>query len=394
MNFNLGHINKIASVSVILTGDGYYFDLVLVKNKKDGIEILKKVKHLNSVEELLKHAGKYVSFILHFSGKGILNKQVENTPNYRSKMLFDTNLDDFYFTDVQSNDFVYSSMIRKDVVENIVELFNTKLNHIISITTGPFIVAELNTFINQSEICVYNYVLKFNHTTLVDYNKSEERLVKNYSIGDNLISNSEISAVAHAYLFFYGSENVTLPEDNAIFKVARKETEAKNVFIRFGAAMLIFFLVILMGNMIYLDQLNKTINENYAKLSTSEQALKQIGLLKDEKLRKEKMLNSSGVLNRQFLSFYLMEISNSAPNEIALTEISIRPVFSEIKQHLKIEIENNNIYILGETPSSNLLSQWIKRLEKKDWVNKIDILNYYYTKGKGEFELKIEMINV
>lgn len=394
MNFNLGHINKIASVSVVLSGDDYYFDLILVKNKKDGIEILKKVKRLNSVEELLKHAGKYVSFILHFSGKGILNKQIENTPNYRSKMLFDTNLDDFYFTDVQTNDFVYSSMIRKDVVNNIIELFNTKLNHIISITTGPFIVAELNTFINKSEVCVNDYVLQFNGTNLIDYNKSETRQVKNYSINNNLISNTEITAIAHAYLFFYNSKNVIFPEDDTIFKIAKKETEAKNIFIRFGAAILIFFLVILIGNMIYLNHLNKIINENYAKLSTSEMALKQIGVLKEEKLRKEKMLNLSGVLNKQFLSFYLMEISNSAPNNISLSEISIRPVYSEVKQHLKIEIENNNIYILGETPSSNLLSQWIKRLEKKEWVNKIDILNYYFTKGKGEFELKIEMINV
>ena len=46
---------------------------------------------------------------------------------------------------------------------------------------------------------------------------------------------------------------------------------------------------------------------------------------------------------------------------------------------------------LGKTPTSNILSEWITKIKQKSWIGKIDILNYVYNKGIGEFELKIEI---
>jgi hypothetical protein len=106
------------------------------------------------------------------------------------------------------------------------------------------------------------------------------------------------------------------------------------------------------------------------------------------------MLSSSGLMNKQFLSFFLKEFSNSSPNEIVFDRISIRPYTNEIKKNFKIEINENIIYVLGETQTSNILSEWINQIKQKDWIGKIDILNYVYSKGRGEFELKIEIVNV
>jgi hypothetical protein len=145
---------------------------------------------------------------------------------------------------------------------------------------------------------------------------------------------------------------------------------------------------------VYLDDLNKEISKNYDKLSLSEKTLQQIGVLNQEKDRKEKMLNTSGLLNNRFLSFYLMELSNSLPKNISFSSIAIRPVRNEIKKNFKIDIEQNVIYVMGESMSSNILSKWIKDLKLKDWIGNVDILNYFYTKGRGEFELKIEILNV
>ena len=94
------------------------------------------------------------------------------------------------------------------------------------------------------------------------------------------------------------------------------------------------------------------------------------------------------------MSYYLIELSNSVPREISFTRVSVRPYLNEIKKNFKIEIDDNVIYVIGESVSSNLLSEWINKIERKDWIGKIDILSYVYSKGRGEFELKIEIVNV
>lgn len=391
MNINLGHINKIASVSVILKDDSYVFNVVVLKFKNKLLQIVKQVDYIHTVEELLKVTGKYNSFILHFSGKGILNKKVENSINYRSKIFMNANLEDFYFTDLVSKEFVFTSVIRKSVVQEIVDLFNIKLNHIIGVSSGPFVLDVLKTQLNDDSLITSGNELIYEKDELKSFRKLKEPIVKNYKLDNKSVNQNEIPAVAHASLFFNSNENFVLPQDDLFSKI---ETEQKNIFIRFGTFTLGFFILILLGNMVYLEQLNKTITSNYTEISLSEETLNQVGKLTEEKSRKEKMLSSSGLMNKQFLTYFLKEISNSLPNEIVFNRISLRPYVNEIKKNFKIEIKENMIYVLGETQTSNILSEWIIKIKQKEWIGKIDILNYAYSKGRGEFELKIEIINV
>ena len=301
------------------------------------------------------------------------------------------NLEDFYFTDLVSKEFVFTSVIRKSVVQEIVDLFNIKLNHIIGVSSGPFVLDVLKTQLNDDSLITSGNELIYEKDELKSFRKLKEPIVKNYKLDNKSVNQNEIPAVAHASLFFNSNENFVLPQDDLFSKI---ETEQKNIFIRFGTFTLGFFILILLGNMVYLEQLNKTITSNYTEISLSEETLNQVGKLTEEKSRKEKMLSSSGLMNKQFLTYFLKEISNSLPNEIVFNRISLRPYVNEIKKNFKIEIKENMIYVLGETQTSNILSEWIIKIKQKEWIGKIDILNYAYSKGRGEFELKIEIINV
>ena len=393
MNLDLGHINKVSSVSVVITDEGYYFDVLNVVTKKKELKIASIHNRIKTVDELIKVAGKYSSFILHFSGKGVLNKKLKNTPNFRQKMLFDTNFDDFYFTDVINQEYVFCSMIRKNVANDIINQFNLKLNHVISIASGPFISTALSDILKTDSLQTKNYILQLHNKQLIDFTKNKDSQSKNYYLSNTKVKGYEIYALAHSLVFFKPNKQIVLPQDSTI-ETLKEETKQKNIFIRFGAAMLLFFLSILMGNMIYLNVLNKKISNNYSILAASEQNLSLVTVLTEEKNRKEKILNSSGLLSKQFLTFYLKEITNSVPSKISFNNIELKPITNEIRNNFKIEIDEKNIYIEGVTVSSNLLSKWIKKLEEKEWTGKIDIINYYFSKGIGEFELKIEIINV
>ena len=100
-------------------------------------------------------------------------------------------------------------------------------------------------------------------------------------------------------------------------------------------------------------------------------------------------MKSSGLLNRKFLSYYLMEISNSVPKEIALNTVVVRPLVKEIKKRHKIEFHNQLVQVTGQSKSSEMLSRWIDDLKEEEWLSTVDILDYTYSKNIGNFELEL-----
>lgn len=392
MQFDLGHINKITVVNVNLTGKSPVFNFVTLKQKKEQIDFIKTQENIANVADVVKAATNKYPLLLHFTGKGILNRKVKNTPNYRHGILMNANLNNFYFTDYLANETVFSSVIRKDVVEEVIAEFTTEKCQVISISSGPFVAAFLNNILHKKTLHVNNFNLHFEADHLIDFDKTtpEEHTVNSsIQLGDERIRNSLVTSVAMGAAFFNPTESILLPEDETIFSANKEEAKQKNIFTRFGMGMMLFFLVALFANYLYLGHLNQVIVDNSIYLEEYQDQLGEISQLEDECNRKEKLLQSSGLLNRNFLSFYLMELGNSIPSEITFDEITIRPLKKEIKQRKKIEFKEHIILLNGRSTTSHILSNWIAEIEEFDWLTKVDILDYSYVKNEGVFELEM-----
>lgn len=389
MKFDLGHINKVAAVSVHLDGDRTHYNYLILKKAKGEIEFGKSGKRIPDLKALHKEITNRIPVLLHFTGKGILNRSVKKEENYRHSILLNANLEDFYFTDYLEADTVFSSVVRKSQVDEIVDLFNAEKVQVISISSGPFLPASLAEFISKEEFIVNQSLLKFDDNTLVSFSKTDER--GSISLGNDRFDHEMILCVGSGAQFFNSSDKIVLPESEEIFKTNFEEARQKNVFFRFAMGMMIFFLSILTANYFYLDYLNNQIVENYGELIEFEDQLAQLSLLEDERGRKEKLLQSSGLLNRNFLSFYLMKLSNSVPKNITFDEIVVRPLEDEIKKRQKIEFADHLILVSGQSKTSDVLSKWIDELKEEKWLAKVDIIDYTYIKNIGNFELEIEI---
>ena len=153
--------------------------------------------------------------------------------------------------------------------------------------------------------------------------------------------------------------------------------------------MMLFFLCALFANYLYLGHLNEVSMENLVYLDAYNEQLTEIADLEDEKERKEKLLQSSGLLNRNFLSYYLMELSNSVPDQITFDGIVLRPLKEEIKERKKIAFDEHLLLVTGRSQTSHILSRWIENLEEEEWLDKVDILDYTYIRNEGYFELEM-----
>lgn len=388
MRFDLGHINKVAAVSVKVQGDDMLFHYQILRLKKGEIIPVKGEKLVQDIRSLIKKITKRVPVVLHIHGKGILNRKVKYQENYRHALLMNARLEDFYFTDYIDGEVVYSSVIRKDTVQDILHLFAEHQVEVISFGTGPFVAVPLIPLTGKPNIIVDGTLMSCNEGHVTSFEKSEDYRTATF-IGDDQFAHDVVGAIALAVNHFHPSEAVVLPEEPTVYEANFKEARQKNVFYRFAFGMVFFFLILLCANYMYLGHLNSKIEDNYLVLAEFEDQLAELNTLSDEKGRKEKLLEGSGLLNRYFLSYYLMEISNSVPREVTLDQISLRPLVDEIKSRHKIEFNERLVVLVGKSKSANILDHWINDLKEKEWLASVDILDYTYKKNVGNFELEI-----
>ncbi|NOQ74887.1 MAG: hypothetical protein GQ574_22930 [Crocinitomix sp.] len=391
MQYDLGHISKIVVVHIALDGDRVEYHYMSLKQAKGEIDFVARGERISDLDALIKTTSNRHPFLLHFTGKGILNRKAVLQENYHHSILLNGNLDAFYFSDYIEGQEVYSSVIRKDVVDDYVRQFTDKKCQIISISSGPFHTAILNGVLNKETLTIGNTQLQFQENLLTDFTKikSEENERRSITLGGENIPHKLIVCVAAGAAFFNPNEQLVHPVNDTIFTANNEEAKQKNIFARFGMGMMVFFLLLLLANHLYLGHLNQVVLDNSVYLMAYDEQLTLIADLEDEKGRKEKLLQSSGLLNKNFLSFYLMEIANSVPSEISFDEIVLRPLKEEIKQRKKIAFEEHLVMVNGRAQTSHILSQWIEEIEQKEWLSKVDILSYDYEKNEGVFELEM-----
>ncbi len=389
MKLQFGKIKKIISLSVLRDDKNDIYNGFEVRFRKSEIEILKHYKNIIGTKEIIKKIGKSRPILLHFEGKGILNRKVKSEPEYRRKVIINGNIDDFYFTDYVEETEIYTSVVRQSFLEDILFEFQENQIMVVGIASGPFILMAIHQYLNEDHLISARHIISVKKRHIVDFRTSDTDIDKTYRIGKEVISKNGILALSQAAVFFQPSSAIILPEKSKQIAFNTLESEQKVLFQQFGLGLMIFFLLALLGNYLYLQHLNKVHQTNVFQLAEHTETFDQINKLEEEKTRKETLLRKSGVLTKKFVSFYIATISNSVPKEITFTEFVVRPTKEEIKEKYKIEVDNQLLTIKGITKSSHYLSDWLMKIKTFDWIRKIEIEEYEYTEGYGEFYLKI-----
>lgn len=389
MKIRFGHINKLISISVQFSGEQECFNGVNVKYKNQEIEILNQFSSIKSFEKLVDEIDINLPVLLHFEGKGILNKKFNRNTNYHQEVVLNGNTDEFYFTDYVEEDTVYTSVVRRAMVQNILERLKKEKVFVVGVSSGPFIVMSIYEYLKTDDLQTSFYKLTVKNEQLSKYNGTDSHESRLYKIGSKSVENTAISALAHAALFFQPSSKIILPKKSEELKDNIEESNQKVLFKQFGFSLMTFFLIALFANFLYLKHLNRKHQSNVILLAKHTETFSQISNLEEEKTRKETLLRTSGILTKKYISFYLATVSNSAPKEVTFTEFIVKPTKEEVKNKYKIEVDNQQLTIKGMTKSSQYLSEWITDLQAFDWIRKVEIEEYAYKKGFGTFYLKI-----
>jgi hypothetical protein len=328
--------------------------------------------------------------ILHIEGDNIINKVVENKTGYRNDLIFKANPNEFHFFEYHQNQTVFISVARKLHIDAILKQIGDSHFYTIHVSFGPFVMANLLPIIKDyDEISSSNYTLEISDNKVLSFNNSKTQH-KEYQINGDALNQRELPLVASFLDYKY--YNPAIEFDKEFLASSKAEFKFKNRFKLVGIFTLVFFLITLSLSHFLSDFYMNSLAEKESLNVMTQQTIMKVNALKDEKILKEKILFSSGISNKSFLTKYIMDIGNSVSQNIVLNAIQVIPPVKKTKALERINFDISTIKIKGECENNKMFNDWLLKLEALAWIKKLDIEDYSQeTKTENTFTLSIKI---
>lgn len=336
-----------------------------------------------NVDDILRKFGNYSAYWLHIDGVGVLTRILNNDIDHTKDLLINFNADDFYFSVNEYNNKVVS-FIRKDLLNDITTKLESKKCFLMGVTVGEATYTLALKLFNIEKICI-------EHEIGIE---SNDQFYMKRDIEDNVRVDTSDSNISHSSFlnnilqhFFFKSVNTNFKT----FQFADNVSELKEYikFKRIGLTAFTIFLLVVCFNYLYINYLNRLIVDKEVDVSLYSSNQMILNKLEEEYVRKISLAENSENTTPYFIAYYLDEIGYSIPKELQLAELVVYPVVSELKDKRKVEVQKDKIEILGYTPESVYLDQWMSMLNKYTWVKSIELISYQREESTSKFKLLI-----
>ncbi len=375
----------------IVLGDSVRYEVLLISKNKVNLSISKSFS-TQDLDNLKKELPAKVPLILNFSGKGIINKKVGAKDNYIKEVLFNANLEDFYIYTATSKAHNFVSVCRKNIVDEQINEFRKIGHHIIDYSIGPFVAISSIGIMKESVLSLENEEVVFANGSIVDYRRiSNKSTDYKYCVGNDLLKGKEVVLLSSLLNNLYPSGAIEY--DKGFLLENQKNYRLKKVFDFFAVASMVTVLTLLLCSYLLLNYFNNKYIEYEEQLYHFNDNYHKIKQMEEDLMNKQFMVENSGVLKGQFLSFYINELIGSLPGEITLSGLEVNPLEKKVKINEPISIQSDIVVITGETSHSIYVHRWVNKISEEPWVDKVEILSLNRVdKNTGAFSLKIEIL--
>jgi len=378
--------DKTIQVVGVQFGKKTRYRVLRLDNANSELFVVEKSSGL-SYEELKNKLDKKHPLVLVFSGKGVLNKKVQRTPDYKSKVLLNVNTNDFFFYEYQQKKEVFISVARKSIINEQLVLFAEDSFLIVDYSIGAFSSVLLRSFVNKEVFTSNDVLLSFVGGELDSFSKNDENRTE--LIGEQQLSSAEMPLFATGLNYYYPNEQ--LEYDINFLAENRQEKNFKKYFELTGGLVLGSFFLLLLLSYLLLGYYSDKKVENNVSLEMLKDTSSKITVLEKERDDKRAILNESGVFTSNFLSYYINELTIDLPKTISLSEFLLFPNTRKIKQSEKVVFKTNTITIKGMSSSNSHFNKWYKGLKKINWTTEIVIVTYKKNR-QNQYDFEIKMI--
>ncbi|MBI5542200.1 MAG: hypothetical protein HY951_19240, partial [Bacteroidia bacterium] len=380
--------------------DGSFsFSVVILQKKKNKVEITKRHYGITTVEELMKVLPSSLPVQLVIDGKGVIIRKVmeekdSSNESLLNQVLPNSNSSEFYFEKYKTEgDFVFISLIRIQQLNEIYNLFNDAGRIVVNVSLGPPIINHLLNYVeaNENIIEIPSNQLQIRENLIVEINRTSNQTAGSIiKVGTENIEGSILLPFTAGFCYLLNLFDETILPDN-IQKQA-DEYWNKRIFIIGGWSALVLIFILLLVSFLLFDNYRKQSNDLSYKVSLNTDLIKRLDTLKAELKLKKDFFKDYNLSESSRQSYFADQIALTLPETITLTVLDVNPLNKKLKENQAPEFDRNSIFISGITSNSNILNDWIKKLQQQNWVKQINILNYSQENAVVKGEFKIEMI--
>lgn len=367
----------------------------LLKQSKNELDIELTTK-VETIEDASKKLFKNQHIALVINTDKVLSKTIENDQSDALKIVYkafpNINLDDFYFEVLSEKNIHFISLCRKDYAESIIKKYSEQNIHIIDISFGNTIISTVKSFINVTQIHTSNAIATIKDNNIIQIEKNEVEL-NNHIVNGLTVSNDQIISFSAALqgLLKNSTTKTNFEEKKSALLNDFKQVRFFSQFLKFGG---LFILVLLLVNFFFFNQYFNKVNDLKQVSEINQSTKGQILKLDEIVSKKQKMVDDLLKSNGSKSSFYTDRIMQSLPESILLSEFNYQPLLKRIKADKAIELERNSISVTGTSSDSDAFSKWIALLEREDWIDKVEIIDYGTTATSvSDFSIKIVLSN-
>ena len=376
-------LNKLISVSINLSSE--------FPELEGGSFVLAKgdVNFESDIKDFKKEDITKLPLVITIEGKGVLHKFIETSIDKIKLRNIIPNIkeEDFYVNYTPNQIGTWVSIIRKDLVSNILEEKGILIDNIVDLYLGPTGIQWLTEISDELPCFVGGSELSYKNKQLESIRKSSSGHLKNRKIfGVDLEFNKHLSFIGALVNFSkrnYSHKNETWTKNNNRLK--DKKVFQNSVKLTLGVLLFVF-----MGNMVLNQILNSTYNEKAAlALKHSDLVNQALALQEEEELKREFIQKLGLEVNPQFAVFS-DEIGETVPQSIQLCKLTVNPLKKIIRKKKLIEFKNEIFEIGGFCKSSQVCNEWVQELRNLNWIKKIELVEFKFNKDNiGEFKIEV-----
>jgi len=375
-------------VEVLFDGDHKKYFVVKCSNKKGNLSLEKSLV-FSTFKDLKEALSNSIPVVLCFTGNGIINKKVKKEPNYKSKVLFNSKLEDFYwFEFFQGND-VLLSIARTSLVDEVLFAFKNEKFQVLQVNLGVFIANVFQEITALPTIATNKTVLEYKEGMLTDFQEKEVLDINYFEIGGQEVSNEFTLGFASVIHYLLPSSQVK--NTIADLQIEEEEYLFKNAISKIGVPFVIGLFVLLILSFLATNYYTNKINELSVSSDSWKHSYEKVTILKKDKLQKEAIFRKSGIANNRFLSFYVWSMLKVLPKQIQLSALNVFPLKQKIEKGKQVNFINDLIEVKGKISKNIYLSNWIRDLKSYDWISNIEIVDFRKEKGSNAFEIRIKL---
>lgn len=372
--------------------DARAYLLLELRKSKNELLIVNKAQ-FNDLAELPGWVKQKNPLFVCMNGPNILTKKMAGAPKGSAEALVNQafpniDLGNIYFEIIQQDSTPIVSLSKKEPIDRILKELNDRQLLVSGFSLGLSSLESILPFLEDGTIYASNYRLEVSQKRLQNTQTAEVRENRLYTINGLELSST--------YLLPFSQLLGNLNPKNRMCNFGEVNDRLRQGFKNFRVFhqvlkyALFFFIALLLANFLTYNHYHQQVGQLNDLLAATSSQKDELTLLDESVRRKQERVETLSASSNSRATNYLDLFAQRIPTSILLSEIKYQPLAKPVREKKPIMLEEGVLLVSGISKDVDAFSFWIEELEKQEWVNSVETLDYNYV-GKTTSNFLIEI---